>query len=455
MENMIPLNGRIAIVDDRIEQALPLMRVFAKNNIPYVFYKGTDPEFLPEKPENDIRILFLDLNLLDGRDIQPKDIRSTLFATIRRIISPNNYPYVLILWSRQEKEYRNLLEELFSKDLAPCAPIAILNWIKSDFFPNFTDTEENKEDEYRILDELKKTLSTLPAYSYLMQWENLTHFSTDELLKDIFSNAQPNEWESVANVIIKSLGKAYMGQHFPEATSEEKIKASLFALNTVYIDFLDNNLTGHSINSPKELGEGPSDTSIIEALKADLNYKMHVFTGPNNICEPGTIIQYTANPKSHYFEDLLHKFLSIFQIRLKIKSETPSILDCILKKETSSRLHQIKEEIQKTWFKIGIVVTPSCDYAQKKKIYDRIVQGVMIESRFLEYINQGDAFYISPTIKYDKKNYIIVLNFNYFITSNLDEESNCNILFKLRRPILAEVQSKLARHINRQGIINL
>ena len=115
MENMIPLNGRIAIVDDQIEQALPLMRVFAKNNIPYVFYEGSNPEYLPEQPENDIRILFLDLNLLDGRDNQPKDIRSALFATIRRIISPKNYPYVLILWSRQEKEYRNLLEELFSK----------------------------------------------------------------------------------------------------------------------------------------------------------------------------------------------------------------------------------------------------------------------------------------------------------------------------------------------------
>ena len=58
MENIIPLNGRIAIVDDQIEQALPLMRVFAKNNIPYVFYKGTDFDYLPEKPENDIRILF-------------------------------------------------------------------------------------------------------------------------------------------------------------------------------------------------------------------------------------------------------------------------------------------------------------------------------------------------------------------------------------------------------------
>ena len=62
MENMIPLNGRIAIVDDQIEQALPLMRVFAKNNIPYVFYKGTAPEFLPERPENDTSVVLVALN---------------------------------------------------------------------------------------------------------------------------------------------------------------------------------------------------------------------------------------------------------------------------------------------------------------------------------------------------------------------------------------------------------
>lgn len=40
MESIIPINGRVAIVDDKIEQALPLMRVFAKNNIPYVFTKA-------------------------------------------------------------------------------------------------------------------------------------------------------------------------------------------------------------------------------------------------------------------------------------------------------------------------------------------------------------------------------------------------------------------------------
>lgn len=47
MESIIPINGRVAIVDDKIEQALPLMRVFAKNNIPYVFYEGNNYNYFP------------------------------------------------------------------------------------------------------------------------------------------------------------------------------------------------------------------------------------------------------------------------------------------------------------------------------------------------------------------------------------------------------------------------
>lgn len=455
MENMIPLNGRIAIVDDDEKQAMPLMRVFSRMNIPYTFYKGNDYRFLPETPENDIRILFLDLNLLGNRVEEEKNIRSILIPTISHIISPQNYPYILILWSRQENQYRSVLENIFQEELKECAPIAIKNYVKSDFFDSYGTEENEALDNTIIVDTLKSILAEFPAYSYLMQWENLAHTSTDELLKEIFSNTEPNKWGNIANVIINSLGRAYIGQHFSDATSEEKIKASLFALNSVYTDFLDNNLTDCFISCAKDLDEESLDREFIEVLKADLNRKMHVFTGPRSISEPGTVVLYT-NPKKEYCKQLLHKLLSIFSIRYEIQRRNPNILDDILKKETTRRLSHIKEEIQQTWLNIGLVVTPSCDYAQKKKIYDRVVQGLMIESRFSEYINQGDAFYISPTIKYDNKNYIIVLNFNYFITSNLDEEeSNCNILFKLRRPILAEVQSKLARHINRQGVVSL
>ncbi len=450
--NIIPLTGRIAIIDDNIYEAKPLMREFSKNNIPYVYIKGDDPSFFPDQPDNDIRILFLDINLLGQSPTDYKNIKSNLINVIRKVISPNNYPYVLIYWSLQEREYDSIIREAFDTVLIDRRPISIHRFVKPDFF-SLPGGEEQPTDK-DIIEELKKIIQSIPAYSYLMQWENIAHCSTDELLKDIFPNTEPKEWENVTNIIINSLGQAYIGQYFSDASFEEKINASLLALNMVFVDSLDNHMVLCGISNPQELSSKDFDKQRIEELKAVLNHKLLVYTSPNNICEPGVVIQY-SDPAKDYFEQFLHKVLSVFSVKHEILCKTPDILDSLLKKELNNRIKQIKQEIRQTWMKIGIVVTPSCDFAQKKKICDRVVQGVIIESRFADYINQGDAFYTSPIIRYGDKNYIIVLNFNYFITTNLDNDPNCNKLFKIRRPMLAEIQSKLARHINRQGIMNL
>ena len=437
MENMIPLNGRIAIVDDQIDQALPLMRVFAKNNIPYLFYKGTDPEFLPERPENDIRILFLDLNLLDGRDYQPKDIRSTLFATISHIISPNNYPYLLILWSRQEKEYRGILEDLFAEELRQCAPIAILNWIKSDFFPNFTDTNENKENEYIILDELKKTLSTLPAYSYLMQWENCIHNSADETIQNIFHDSHSiGNWQNSANCIFEMFANSYLGKHHNEASLGERAKASLLFLNDVYHDTLESNVVIGDYSNATDL-RYEVDEECQKTIAAKINECLLLSEQFDSFRQPGCVlpVDLTQDNESHFHE---------------------LFYECFNKKELSSKdAKLLKKEIYKTLQPCAVVVTPACDYAQKKMKYDRLIQGLIIEEKFFCYINSlSDTFYLSPIFNLNGQRCFFVLNFRYFITYNMENE-DLNPMFRIRDSILAEIQSKLARHINRQGIMSL
>lgn len=453
MENIIPINGRIAIVDDKIDQASPLMQALSKNNIPYTFYDGSNSDCFPAEPENDIRILFLDLNLLGGRTQKEKEIKSSLVNTLKHILSPNNYPYILILWSRQEREYKKVVEDIFNNELKDCAPISIESYVKSDFFPDFAEEIDDTKDKCILFDKLKSILMMHPAYCHLMQWENIVHTSSDDLLKHLFPNAEPKIWEATTNTIIESLGHAYLGQHFSKASAEEKIKASLLTLNMVLGDSIDKKSTNCSFFVKQELENKEFNKQKIETLKAELNYKLNFFENPNNICEPGVVFQYCIS-KENYFEQLLHKVISLFSIRNKILCKTPEILDSLLKKEISQEMRQIKCDIQQTWIKIGVVVTPSCDFAQKKKIYDRIVQGVIIESRFGEYINQGDAFYISPVFRHTNKNYIIVLNFNYFITEELGN-NNCKMLYKIRRTMLAEIQSKLARHINRQGVMSL
>ena len=430
MENMIPLNGRIAIVDDKIEQALPLMRVFSKNNIPYTFYKGTDMEFLPQKPENDIRILFLDLNLFEGRDNKPKDIQSSLYSVIKRLISPQNYPYVLIIWSLQEDRFKDLLEELFNDRLKSCAPIAIKNWIKSNFFSIETEEEVNIENEYKIIDELKKLISEMPAYRYLMQWENCVHDSADATLQEVFHDYHFQEnWESNANCILDMFAHSYLEQHYYDSEIDDKIKASLLFLNDVYFDTLEASITKTDTEETKELIHNISKEEQ-KKIASKINKSLLVSNQFDSIRQPGCVICLEPDTdKTQHFYELLDN--SIKTLPKKIT----------------------KEDIYKTLIPCKVVVTPACDYAQDKLKYDRLVQGIIIDEEYGNYIDNSEAIYKSPSFEYESKCKILVLNYRYFITEYISKK--LQPVFRLRNTILAEIQSKLARHINRQGIRNL
>lgn len=113
----LPINGRVAIIDNNIDEAKPLFQIFRKNRIPYIF-DASESEFLPDESDetNDIRLLFVDLNLIDKSTRNEKQVKSELYGIIKRIISPNNFPYSIIVWSTQENTYLKVLEDLFQKN---------------------------------------------------------------------------------------------------------------------------------------------------------------------------------------------------------------------------------------------------------------------------------------------------------------------------------------------------
>ncbi len=437
MESIIPINGRVAIVDDSIAQALPLIRVLSKNNIPFAFYKGDDSESFPEKPDNDIRILFLDLNLLSGRVQKKKDIRSSLITTLKHILSPENYPYILILWSRQEVEYIDVVTEIFNKEIKDRAPIAIERYVKSDFFPNFDDEEDVTADEHLILDKLKEILDSHPAYKHLLQWENHIHNSADTTIGEIFKDYHSHEnWEENANCILNMLAKSFLEQSYESASPETKIKGSLSLLNDVLYDSIE-----HGINQGKFECTGEITHSIPQEKTTEIVGKINHSLLLSNVIEdikmPGSVFKYysSKNYKKH-FEEILNDCCSCSDEKKQMMME--SLIPC------------------------EVIVTPSCDYAQKKSKTNRIVQGLLIEAKHIiekkkikniDY--RTDAIYISPIFEYENRSYIMILDFRFFVTDDFRVERKKYQLFRLRGHILAEIQSKLARHISRQGIINL
>lgn len=449
----IPLNGRIAIIDDKIEQAEPLMQVLSKNQMPYVFYKGNDLDYLPEENNryNDIRILFLDINLLDDTaKPDEKQIKSVLYNVLKRVISPDNFPYSIIFWSRHQDEHSNLVVELFDNELKDRKPISMEGFVKSDFFPNYST--ELVENDTNILKSLQAIIDSEPAYSYILNWENQLHLSADNTLQDVFSSYHSfNNWKNNANFILNKLGNAYLGKHFKGSSEEEKINASLVSFSKVFQDKLEFNI--HNTNhKPDSL---TYDFNEIECSVKTINEKLNISRNSNNLSESGNVVILKENDS--LFGALLHKLISLFGLEQRIKLEKTDIKDSVLRKEASKEHKRIKNEIKTKWLKIGLVVTPVCDFAQNNKYFDRVVNGLLIPIEYQEYIeDKSEAVYLLPiSVQEDNLDYLLVLDFRYFETFNLTENNTEKVLFRVRQELLAEIQSKLARHINRQGILFL
>lgn len=249
----IPLNGRIAIVDDSIEQVQPLFKVLSKNQIPYVFYKGNDISYLPEENSryNDIRLLFLDINLIDDTATpNTKNVKAVLYSVLKRVISPNNFPYVIIFWSRHQQELSEIVTDLFDNSLSDRKPIAFNFFVKSDFFPSF-GTEENVQD-VNLLEEIKKIITSNFSYSYLVDWENKIHKSAEKTLEDVFSSYHNfSNWSSNADSIVSKLGISYLGKSYESEEPKTRIKGSFKALNVVFTDTLEKEINDKDVINPQ------------------------------------------------------------------------------------------------------------------------------------------------------------------------------------------------------------
>lgn len=455
----IPLNGRIAIVDDKIEQAQPLMNVLAQKQCPYSYYSG-ELKYLPEEGNNsnDVRILFLDINLIDDASHTQKELKAKLVPVLSRIISKENYPYVLIYWSRHEDEYAKLVQEIFDNDLPDRKPIAFLSQNKLSYFKLDSErTDDFEQNVTNLFENISTLINSKLAYSYLVGWENQVHKSTDKTLQEIFSACHSYEsWSDNANFLISKLGESYSGRStYKNQSPEEKIKSSYQSLNNVFIDTLEYSTNNYKLPNAGELSY--SDDLINKEVIYSVNKKL-LLSDDKEIMEYSGAVTEDINPKTDKaFEDLLNNAFNrkVIEDHVRQKEENSKKekreLDKIINSESSIK----RKEIRASWKKIYCVTTPLCDYVQKKCYNIRVVKGMLIKAVNKEFIDEkSEAIFISPKFKFEDEIYVLVLHFRYFFTAISSQGvKDLSPLFRIRQQLLAEVQSKLARHISRQGVL--
>lgn len=443
--NTLPINGRIVIIDDDINQARPLMEELGKRRLPYLYYDG-NPENLPISGTlNDVRLLFLDINL-QGNSFRPvKELYPIIHAILQRVISPNNFPYVLVCWSRNIEDYNYIIEQLYQQ-MRDRSPICSISLSKADFF---TMTGE-KTDDYdekiellftRISDEISQHIS----FSNLLQWENHIHAAANHALNESLS-CIANDWDSTADWIFTKWGLAYAGRRFKAQNSSEKLKSAFFTLNHFMQEAMDIEIS-NGVPPDSRFNEDSSDR---EESLLHFNEKL-IFsfcqTAPK---EPGRIV--ITNAELDTYKDTLGTFLRESSTIIPIVRKE-GMSDKDLRKAIDKHLSKVRERIYQQWDIFKLVINPICDFAQDKLRVNRVIPGIFIPAEFYNLIiRNSDAIYVSPKFHYTKKDkdYFFILDFRYFTS---EQHDNGESSLKIKQIVLAEILSKLSRHINRQGLL--
>lgn len=449
----LPENGRVVIVDDRDEEAMPLIQILSIHGVPVTYFKG-EYDKLPEHQLDSVRIIFLDLRLNEPSD--DKTAISTILSVVDKIISPDNGPYLAILWSKHSVDYRSELEARFADK--PNKPSMILDLEKTLYLQHtgehnreefLAGVEKSVKDQFtgeelkiildsvgqtydqvtsiktsfvpdaleRIESKLKKELEKAGVFHLFFLWENIVHKSAGETVKTVYKFfPDDDKWNDNMQNVLYNMAKAYMGKQLSD-DSKDIVRASLVTFNEVFTDILNR----ESRNGIGEFKFGFANKSRLpKNLMARINSKIVLISDaedqiiPGNVYVTGRTSQYNAQ----FFRDGAFSEGTEFD-------------------------------------KLIIEVSPYCDYAQKKWQVSRQLPGILCPEQYFSKLDNKEFMYISPIIDVGGNIYKIVCDLRFFQASSFDVLQSLHPVFRLKHGLLVEIQSHIARHIGRPGILSL
>lgn len=408
---MLPDNGKVVIIDDKYEDVKVLMQGLSSERVPFLYYQddlGTD---LPESPLTGVRIIFLDLLLIDDNNPSTKKVISSIISRLKRIISTENGPYILIYWSTKIKNYGKALEkELNKPKLKLYKPIITLKLTK----PSNLNTVKN---------ELAKRFEDFKSLKAFLLLESLVN-NAGTLVVNQFTNIFPvdTDWNKNLKDVLYKTGEARVGENnFKTMSDSEKIKNSLLTISSTIDEKLDEVINLCKFSEIKFEQIKQYDTT--KEAKAKVNGSLHL-TGS--------------------FESTV-KSGNLYYIR-----GSQNIKESILSNKLFN--NYVNRNLEPKLFFIDL--TPGCDYTQSKN-YFRGVYGIIAnhDKKFSE--NRPPAYLLKSPLLFIKNNpKYLVLDFR-FIVSAPGSESPKNAAFKINNELLTEFQVELAKHISRPGYTSL
>ncbi len=288
---ILPENGSIVIIDDKINQALPLINALSGSGLSTTFYTGKE-ECLPKTHLEGTRLVIADLQLIDT-DNDAHTIATRLVQILQKIIPLKNGPYILLIWSLKESFYADEVKREVSKKENNVVPILIVELEKSKCIEQVTKDDKLTEFREKVMEQLK--MSTLESSDLKLVEESINrNWMPDE---ESEYRIKPDALKLIEQNIEEGLKKAGVFHLF--VIWENLIrKAGYQTVNTVcstieYTDLWEMNMQdvlrrlGQARTGKNELPDTlflkESMTTFSGSFADELEYEIRRFKLPNYI----------------------------------------------------------------------------------------------------------------------------------------------------------------------------
>ena len=217
----------------------------------------------------------------------------------------------------------------------------------------------------------------------------------------------------------------------------------------------------------EELDVHFESSSVSEEVKARINTRLLLDKISISTLFPGNVYKVDDDNLGSLIYDSVHAD-SLLNDFSENKSMQPSeIIDgngkikSEYKSDWNKFIKKFREQLKIDAISVIVEVSPLCDFIQNKMKLSRVVKGflcpirVQINGRVIDVYEKlrkhTNFLYITPIIEYEEKIYRLVIDFRYFSAKNELDSATC--IFRLRKEILIDVQTKLSGHVSRPGVL--
>lgn len=280
MDFLMPMDGSVLVVDDQVNDALPLMRLLASNGIACTYYSATEGEALPKTPTQKIRVAFFDLQLIPSLSNVASYV-SVIIGLIDKLITTNNGPYVLALWTSRAEQIAEDVAKRIQEGLTTKKPLAVIHLSKSDYFESVPDenvaaaisniksdlvtrfggddlkaiekaiqakfvgstTNQYKRNAFVILakDLQTKLREVADPFQIFTYWEGVINKAAGKTVEQ-FASLLPADghWSQNQKTLIMRMAMSQLEKSLPNADNDTLVGRALHTLNHVFLDHVDS-----------------------------------------------------------------------------------------------------------------------------------------------------------------------------------------------------------------------